>query len=323
MRADFPILLLALCEPAKALSLSGVITRLKQEIPNARITLATTSASAELFQDDDLVDEIQAFDGPIFKLKALGSLSELSRRKWGLCVDIGPTLISRMMKAKTRFTLNPNDTAGVVEQVAAKLKLNPAEIAPGLRISPRRDANVRRLIDNGRGQGPLIAIAPGAGWLGRRWPTERFAVLATRLMREDGPFSGHRLLIIGGESERDTLQALRMATPRAQVMEISGEQNALSAYAALKHAAFFVGNDEIWLHLAAAAGIPTFGLYGPSDEATAPLGEHVHTIRGPRSLADIQIVDPKLKQNVCHMLDLSIDRVAAAIERYMAERARI
>ncbi|ESQ92276.1 glycosyltransferase family 9 protein [Asticcacaulis benevestitus] len=323
MRADFPILLLALCEPAKALSLSGVIARLKQEIPNARITLATSSASAELFQDDDLVDEIQAFDGPIFKLKALGSLSELSRRKWGLCVDIGPTLISRMMKAKTRFTLNPNDTAGVVEQVAAKLRLDPAEIAPGLRVSPRREAGVRRLIDNGRGQGALIAMAPGAGWLGRRWPTERFAVLATRLMRDDGPFANYRLLIIGGESERDTLQALRMATPRAQVMEISGEQNALSAYAALKHAAFFVGNDELWLHLAAAAGIPTFGLYGPSDEVTAPLGGHVHTIRSPRSLADIQIVDPKLKQNVCHMLDLSIDRVAATIERYMAERARL
>lgn len=319
MKGEFPILLLALCEPAKALSLSGVIARLKQEIPRARITLATTQGAAALYQDDDLIDEIQAFDGALFKLKSLHGMSELSRRQWGLCVDIGPTLISRMMKAKTRFTLNPNDSAGVLEQIAAKLKLNPLEITPTLRVSPRREAQVRTLIDNGRETAPLIVMAPGTGWLGRRWPTERFAVLATRLMREEGPFASHRLLIIGSEAERDTLQALRMATPRAQVMEIGGEVTVLNAYAALRQAVLFVGNDELWLHLAAAAGIPAFGLFGPSDEANAPIGGNVLTIRGPRSLAEIQAVDPKLKQTVCHMLDLTIDHVAATIEKEMAD----
>lgn len=101
MTGEFPILLLALCDPAKALALSGVIARLKQEVPHARITLATTREAAALYQDDDLIAEIQAFDGALFKLKSLHGLSELSRRQWGLCVDIGPTLISRMMKAKT------------------------------------------------------------------------------------------------------------------------------------------------------------------------------------------------------------------------------
>jgi len=320
MTGEFPILLLALCEPAKALALSGVIARLKSEIPHARITLATTQGAAALFQDDDLIDELQVFDGALFKLKSLHGLSELSRRKWGLCVDIGPTLISRMMKAKTRFTLNPNDTAGVLEQIAAKLKLDPLEITPTLRVSPRREALARTLIDNGRETAPLIVMAPGAGWLGRRWPTERFAVLATRLMREEGPFANHRLLIIGWESERDTLQALRMATPRAQVMEIGGDVTELNAYAAMRQAVLFVGNDELWLHIAAAAGIPAFGLFGPSDEADAPISGNVLTIRGPRSLAEIQGVDPRLNKTVCHMLDLTIDHVAAVIEKDMADR---
>jgi heptosyltransferase III len=211
--------------------------------------------------------------------------------------------------------LNPTDTAGVLEQIAAKLKLDPLEIMPRLRVSPRREAHVRALIDNGRETAPLIVMAPGAGWLGRRWPTERFAVLATRLMREEGAFAQHRLLIIGSEAERDTLQALRLATPRAQVMEIGGEVTELNAYAALRQAVLFVGNDEMWLHLAAAAGVPAFGLFGPSDEADAPIGSNVLTIRGPRSLAEIQAADPRLKQNVCHMLDLTIDRVAAVIEK--------
>ncbi len=76
MKADFPILLLAICDPVKALALSGIIARLKHEIPHARITLVTTPASAELYQDDEFVDEIQVIEGAIFKIKAIGVLRD-------------------------------------------------------------------------------------------------------------------------------------------------------------------------------------------------------------------------------------------------------
>jgi heptosyltransferase-3 len=133
-------------------------------------------------------------------------------------------------------------------------------------------------------------------------------------------WDGHKLLIVGEESDHDTLVALSMATPRATIMErqlepdaVTGEQtDYLDIYAALRHAALFVGNDEIWLSLAAAAGVPSFGLYGPSDEAHAATG--VHPLRGPRSFDDIHAVDPKLKSTGCHMLDLSIDKVYDGVE---------
>jgi ADP-heptose:LPS heptosyltransferase len=188
---------------------------------------------------------------------------------------------------------------------------------PRLAVSPNRAARARTLLDaSGRG-GPLICMAPGAGWLGRRWPTERFAVLATRLTREDGPFPGHRLLVVGDEVERDTLMALALATPRAQVLETRDGVDILTLYAALRQAQLFIGNDEIWLHLSAAAGVPTFGLFGPSSEAEAPPGSNVQTVRGQRTLEQIRLIDPKLKQNVCHMLDLPVDRVYEAITKML------
>ena len=165
-------------------------------------------------------------------------------------------------------------------------------------------------------------MAPGAAWLGKRWPTERFTVLATRLMREDGPYPNAKLLIIGSQSDHDAAVALRMATPRAQVMELTGKLDLLSAYAAIRHGDVFVGNDDIWLHLAAAAGIETFGLFGPTDDADAPEGDldrdNVHIVRGRRSFEAIREADPKLRQSVCHMLDLSIDTVYESI-RAVAE----
>ena len=313
----FPILLLALCEPVKVLSLTGVIRRLKKEIPHGHITLVTTQASAALFADDDLIDEIEALEGAIFSLKTLKRLSGLRRQTWGLCVDIGPTLASRMMRAKTRFTLDAGDRASPLTQICRALKLNESEVLPGLRISPEREVQAKALVGAVDGRAPLLVMAPGATWLGRRWPTERFAVLATRLMRDDGPFAGARLMVAGDEADRDIAVALSMATPRAQVLDLTGKLDLPTAYAAFGHAAAFIGNHEIWLHLAAAAGVPSFGLFGPSDDAEAPPGDNVHIIRGPRRFEDILALDPRRKQTVCHMLDLSIDtvydRVAAAV----------
>lgn len=308
----FPILVLAFCEPARALSVSGVIARLKREAPESRITLATTPVIAELFEDDDSIAEIQALDGAIFKLKSLGALSALSRRKWGMCLDLGPSLMARLIKARIRFTYNPNEKASALRQLCRALDLKENEVLPSLRVSPQRQARVQALLGKGP---PFIAMAPGAGWLGRRWPTERFAVLASRLTREGGPFAGHRLLVVGGSDDHDTLMALSLATTRAQVLEIGGTVDTLTLYAALCGARLFVGNDEVWLQLAGAAGIPTVGVYGPSDGSDAPPGPHVATAHSPLTPEQIRAIDPKLKQNVCHMLDLPVERVYEAIAK--------
>jgi len=326
MKAAFPILILALCEPAKALSISGVIRRLKAEIPHAHITFVTGKRAAELYQDDDCIDDLQVFEGPWLSMAGLKLAWRLSRQTWGLFADIGRdpvvAFLSRFLKSKTRFILDRENPAGPLAQLRQKLLLE-GEAGPELRITPSREAGVRTFLDDTRGEGrPVIIMAPGAPWLGKRWPTERFTVLATRLMRDDGPYPNAKLLIIGSQADHEAAVALRMATPRAQVMELTGKLDLLSAYAAIRHGDVFVGNDDIWLHLAAAAGVESFGLFGPTDDADAPEGDqgsdNVHIIRGPRTFEAIREADPKLRQSVCHMLDLSIDTVYESI-RSVAE----
>jgi ADP-heptose:LPS heptosyltransferase len=69
------------------------------------------------------------------------------------------------------------------------------------------------------------------------------------------------------------------------------------------------------MHLAAAAGVPTLGLFGPSDERRyGPWGVDARAVRGPRSFEQIRAIDPKLNQAICHMMDLSVDRVLHAAE---------
>ena len=103
-------------------------------------------------------------------------------------------------------------------------------------------------------------------------------------------------------------------------IDLIGKADLLTAYACLKRARLFIGNDSGAMHLAAAAGIPTIGLFGPSDERLyAPWGEHARVVRGPREFDQIAAVDPGFTQALCHMMDLSVEAVVKAADKLLKE----
>jgi ADP-heptose:LPS heptosyltransferase len=106
---------------------------------------------------------------------------------------------------------------------------------------------------------------------------------------------------------------------RNRVIDLTG-QDLLVAHAALKRARLFIGNDSGAMHLAAAAGVPTLGLFGPSDERRyAPWGPNARVVRGARDLDQIRAADPGLNQAVCHMMDLSVEKVVRAADELLAQ----
>ena len=99
-----------------------------------------------------------------------------------------------------------------------------------------------------------------------------------------------------------------------------GKTDLLTSYAALRHARLFVGNDSGLMHMAAAAGAPTLGLFGPSDDTLyAPWGPQTRVVRGARTFGQIRQQDPELNQSFCHMMDLSVDTVARAAYDLLAQ----
>jgi ADP-heptose:LPS heptosyltransferase len=165
-------------------------------------------------------------------------------------------------------------------------------------------------------------MAPAANWVGKTWPLERFSRVAIRLLGE-GPLRGGRLMVLGGAAERKTAQGLKDCVPRSRFIDLAGQVDLVTAFACLRRARLFVGNDSGTMHLAAAAGIPTLGLFGPSDERRyAPWGPDARVVRGPRSFEEIHTLDPDLNQRVCHMMDLGVDRVYEAARALLTETER-
>ena len=127
-------------------------------------------------------------------------------------------------------------------------------------------------------------------------------------------------MLLGGPSDQAAAASLRAAVPRASRIDLVGQTDLLTCFSALKHARLFIGGDSGLMHLAAAAGAPTLGLFGPSDERLyAPWGAQARTVRGPRTFEQIRQLDPGLKQAICHMMELRVASVMASARSLIAD----
>jgi heptosyltransferase-2 len=123
----------------------------------------------------------------------------------------------------------------------------PAEAA----VTWRRQ---RGLTDGDR---PVVALAPGAVGPSKRWPVERYANLAQALTNQ-----GFAIWVLGSPAEAPLAEEIvRVAGPFASNLTSSDLRNAILA---LRLARAAVSNDSGLLHVAAAIGTPTIGIFGPT-----------------------------------------------------------
>jgi ADP-heptose:LPS heptosyltransferase len=120
-------------------------------------------------------------------------------------------------------------------------------------------------------------------------------------------------MILGGPDDARYVEPLARTLSRDRLIDLTGQVDLLTAHACLKRARLFVGNDSGLMHLAAAAGTPTIGLFGPSDDRLyAPWGPDTRVVRGPREFEQFRAIDPGLNQTIGHMMDLPVDTVVDA-----------
>lgn len=318
----FPILFIGPGRIGDAVLSSGLIKRLADDIPGARFTIAVGPAAAPLFAEVPRLDRLiimekQKGSGHWFSL-----WGEVRKTRWELVVDQRGSAISTFLRRKRRAVHRKKSGGEPVHKVveaASLLTLGDEPPAPYLFTSPEIEARADELL---AGEGPILAMGPAANWLGKTWPLERFAQVARRLLAPDGPMAGGRLAIFGGPEDVRYVEDLRRVVPKDRCIDLTGQVDLLTAYACLKRARLFIGNDSGLMHLAAAAGAPTVGLFGPSDDRLyAPWGQHTRVVRGPRTFEQFLEVDPKLNQTIGHMMDLPADAVCDAATELLAETA--
>jgi heptosyltransferase-2 len=216
----------------------------------------------------------------------------------------GERVLQRMIDRCAALAL-PRDAALPAALPVPELKVPAAEVAAWR--SRRGLADERR---------PIVALAPGAVGPSKRWPSASYAALTRRLLAE-----GFAVWVLGGPDEK------------ALATEIVGDTDARDltghdlrdAILALACASAAVSNDSGLLHVAAALGTPSIGIFGPTSPwHWAPLNPLAATMETKAVLDCRPCHKPvcRLGHHRC-MHDIGTDEVFAATRRALAAVAPV
>jgi heptosyltransferase-2 len=211
----------------------------------------------------------------------------------------GERKLPRMIDQCAALALPPHSTPPA-EWPLPELKVSRAEIEAwrkkrGLEHSSR----------------PVVAICPGAVGPSKRWPAAAYAALARGLIA-----AGFAVWVLGGPDEK--MLALEIVADTS-ARDLTGA-DLRDAILALAGAAAAVSNDSGLLHVAAALGTPSIGIFGPTSPwHWAPLNPLAGTIQAASDLPCRPCHKPlcRLIHHRC-MRDIAPEQVLLATRRALA-----
>ena len=273
------------CCLGDVLSSTAVLDAIKRRYPLARVDYATSAYAAPALAGNPDVQRVippevadlrrGGYDVAI-TLERSPAAGMLAWRA-GIPIRVGPNSLSRGFAHNVRVACPPDRSEaelGLACAAALDVPLDGAR--PKFCPSPEDAEQAAELLRTaGLASTELVALAPGGGvnpgmrLPAKRWPAERFAQLADRLREE----RGLQAVLVGGPGDEEPCAAVASAAG-APVLDVAGATTLGQTAALIGRCRLFAGNDSAPLFLAAAAGTPWVGIYGPSDPVRhRPLGK--------------------------------------------------
>jgi ADP-heptose:LPS heptosyltransferase len=287
-------------------------------------TVLATGALAHVLGDGDQLTILTSVDSaPLFRaapgLKArytvegagdVGRFIELAwsrrGRRFDLALDLRGSPAAIVVPAKRRIIRKAPEVLRHFVEELGDLVSADRNLAPVLWLDDRARAAAAAVAPDAA---PVLLLAPGGNAEAKRWPHERFAAVARRLV--SGPLAGARIVVLSAaRRDAEIAQRILSSLDADGVSATGAGLDLLGAAALAERATLCIGNDNALTHIAAAMGAATLTLFGPTDERVrAPYGPRTRTLRG-RSFEDITAaseVDARAAMD-----DISIDAVEAA-----------
>lgn len=182
----------------------------------------------------------------------------------------------------------------------------------GLELWPsaENDSKVTTLFKNAgwKAEDFKIVIHPAASLPAKQWPLDRFAEVMKALQKRHKT----RFIYTGAKGDAGLYRKIEERGP-FNGLDLCGLMNLRENVSVYKAADLFFGVDSGPMHMAAAAGVPVVGLFGPTDERKwRPWGEG-HTVITKR-LSCYPCKPHKCDTNEC-MRRISVEEVLEVLER--------
>lgn len=291
---------------------TGILDYMTRTWPEARITVACGPLVEGFFTPVPQVERVIALKKEKYGRHWLTLWREVWPTQWDMVVDLRNSAVSRLIRANRRYIFGRHIAQGIAkpEQNAAVMKLDHV---PPLRLwfDDETLAAAAEAVPEG---GPVLAIGPAANWRAKTWPADRFIELVRRLTNSselDAILPNARVAVVAAPGEEAQSRPVLESIPDYRRIDLIAKGSPQFAAACLARCSLYVGNNSGLMHSAAAAGIPTFGLFGPSwPQLYRPFGPKTDYIATKQDFAQLIAYDgydPKTAP--CLMTSLSVDDV--------------
>ena len=267
------ILFIASTRIGDAVMTMGLLSHLAKRHPNASFTIACGPLSVPLFRAFPNLDQVIPVRKRPYDLHWVELWGKNIFHRWDMIVDMRSSIISWFLFAGERRVYrfwHCKKSLHKVEQHGLVLGLKtPPD--PKIWTAKEDREKAARLVPSGK---PVLALGPTTSWEGKQWPISRYVELVKRLTAPNGIFANARVAIFATAREREIVQPIRDVIPPENFVDIIGKGDLLTAAACLQRCNLVISNDTGLMHLAAATGTPTLGLFGPSlKQNYAPWGK--------------------------------------------------
>lgn len=284
----------------------GAVRVLRRERPGARIVALTRPSLAELYEGVDEVDSTLGYDPRgsdrglsglraaarqirsegfdlclllpnAFRAAAFARLAGIPER-WGYATESRGFLLTRDVPPAPRPF--GRHQAYYYLELMSGLGFRTSTPDVSLKVNGGKRKRARALLEREGwdGKSALVGVHPGAsGSRAKIWSPARFGQVMGKLAAA----MGARVVVLAGASEGALAREVEAALDEPPLM-LQGKTSLGELLGVLSELSFFLANDSGPMHLAAALGIPTLAVFGPTDPGeTGPLGPRARFVREP------------------------------------------
>lgn len=282
----------------------------------ADATVICGNVAHSIFGSCPYVDKVIKLNKKKYSMHWFDVWKEIKNIKWDIVCDLRNTPVIWFISAKKRIVL-PSRDAKIAHRIDRLSKINPTKNKPMPKvwISEEDDLEAQSYVANKKG--PFVAIGPTANWAAKMWNINKFAELIEKIMLYDS-HKGGTIILVGGPGEEKIGKDLINLIGDIDIINLIGKPIMPTA-AMFKISKFFVGNDSGLMHLSAATGIPTLGLFGPTDDKLyAPSGINSLIVRTPETAYEL-MSSPSFDHRTSGSLmgTLTVDMVESALKKLL------
>ncbi len=306
------ILLIQLGDIGDVVLTTPTIRAIKETYPEARLSIMVRKPYGDLLLADPNIHEVLQFSkvqgSPLAVLRGyVRFISRLRRARYDLAIDLrtgdrgafftfftGATqrigyrgddkkfwhglLFTRIVRGLATVPLSDHPGANQSLSVLRSIGIDAKASSPHLFVAPNdRERAALLLAESGTVfDGRWLTVNPFSRWKYKEWDSEKWSLVIVRIWEK---FGIHTVII--GSSEEAAAAERIAAKCKGHAINLAGKTTLAELAAVIATSKLHLGVDSAAPHIAAALGVPTITIHGPSDWRAWRIVDELHRVIVP------------------------------------------